>query len=121
MRLPFLDRRFMEFALTVPPAEKMSGDVGKLLSRRAMAGLVPDLVLRRLDKGHTSVQARLCCAANRDAILTCVRSPQLETLGIVDAKRLEEAFEEYVAGGNVYFATLHASISLAQWACEHVK
>ena len=118
--MPFLDRRFMEFALTVPPSEQMSNDVGKLLLRRAMSGLVPDLVLRRTDKGGTVDQMRRSYVANRRAILTCVESAQFESLDVVDTKKLGEEVNAFIAGKDLNVLNLHASVSLAQWACANV-
>ncbi len=49
-RVPFLDHRLVEFAVSLPIELKLSGGVTKSVLRRGLAGLVPDAVLNRNDK-----------------------------------------------------------------------
>ena len=49
-RLPLLDHRLVESAFAVPAAQRFAGGQPKYLLRRAVAGLVPDPVLKRADK-----------------------------------------------------------------------
>jgi asparagine synthase (glutamine-hydrolysing) len=59
VRLPFLDPRVVEFALALPPELVWRAGTTKWLLRRAMRGLVPDLVLDRRDKiGYETPQER---------------------------------------------------------------
>jgi asparagine synthase (glutamine-hydrolysing) len=54
-RYPFWDREVVEFCLGLPAHEKLSQGWSRLVLRRAMAGIVPDSVLRRRDKIDFSV------------------------------------------------------------------
>jgi asparagine synthase (glutamine-hydrolysing) len=54
-RVPFLDHDFVEFAATIPPAQKLS-DGGKGVMKRAARGIVPDEVIDRT-KGYFPVPA----------------------------------------------------------------
>lgn len=49
-RVPFLDHRLVEFVLRLPAELKISHGVTKRVLREAMAGCVPERVLRRTDK-----------------------------------------------------------------------
>lgn len=49
-RVPFLDHRLVEFALTIPAAQKVNGAETKGVMRRAMRGILPDAVVDRKDK-----------------------------------------------------------------------
>ncbi len=49
-RLPFLDYRLVEFAFTLPDAERLDGDTTKAVLRRALADRIPRAVLERRDK-----------------------------------------------------------------------
>jgi asparagine synthetase B (glutamine-hydrolysing) len=51
-RYPFLDKRLIEFAIAVPTAEKIQGGWTRSLIRRAMAGVLPDVIRWRSGKGH---------------------------------------------------------------------
>lgn len=52
VRLPFLDRRIAEFAWSLPPEFLFHDGTTKRVLRDAVRGVVPDLVLRRRDKGR---------------------------------------------------------------------
>ncbi len=49
-RVPFLDHRLVEFALGVPPEQKIQGAETKVFMRRALRGILPDAILDRKDK-----------------------------------------------------------------------
>ena len=49
-RMPFLDRRIAEFALSLPAQFVHRGGVSKAILRDAVRGTVPDVVLDRRDK-----------------------------------------------------------------------
>jgi asparagine synthase (glutamine-hydrolysing) len=49
-RLPFLDYRLVEFALSLPDDQRLEGDVTKVILRRALADRVPASILARQDK-----------------------------------------------------------------------
>ncbi len=51
LRVPFLDHQLLESAWTLPPALKLRRGVGKHLLRVAMAGKVPEPILRRPKRG----------------------------------------------------------------------
>jgi asparagine synthase (glutamine-hydrolysing) len=50
VRYPFFDRALIEFCVSLPPEQKIRRGVSRLILRRAMKGIVPDLVLGRTDK-----------------------------------------------------------------------
>ncbi|HKT61229.1 MAG TPA: asparagine synthase C-terminal domain-containing protein, partial [Gemmatimonadales bacterium] len=49
-RVPFLDHRVAEFALSIPGDSKLAGGVSKAFLRQALAGIVPPQILDRRDK-----------------------------------------------------------------------
>lgn len=66
---PFWDRRLVEFCFGLPAREKLSGGWSRLVLRRAMAGIVPDPVLKRRDKLDFTVHlARGLVRHHRDRI-----------------------------------------------------
>lgn len=50
-RYPYYDRRLMEFCLALPPEQKLSQGWTRVVLRRALAGVVPDKVRWRRNKG----------------------------------------------------------------------
>ncbi|HJQ69880.1 MAG TPA: asparagine synthase (glutamine-hydrolyzing) [Blastocatellia bacterium] len=53
-RVPFLDRRLIEFAMTIPRRLKYHGGETKYILKRALRGVVPDRVLSRPKKGFAA-------------------------------------------------------------------
>jgi len=49
-RVPFLDHRLVTFAHSLPTRHKMRNGLSKIVMRRAMKGVIPDLVCNRRDK-----------------------------------------------------------------------
>jgi asparagine synthase (glutamine-hydrolysing) len=49
-RVPLLDHRLVELAVSLPPAHKLHGARNKWVMRLALKGLIPDIVLRRRTK-----------------------------------------------------------------------
>ena len=49
-RLPFLDHRVVEFAYALPADQLVSSGATKVILRRAMSGVIPDIVRDRMDK-----------------------------------------------------------------------
>jgi asparagine synthase (glutamine-hydrolysing) len=53
-RHPFHDRRFVEFALSLPEEQRRQGSQGKYILRRAMRDYLPESVRQRQDKAEFS-------------------------------------------------------------------
>ncbi len=49
-RVPFLDFRLVEFALSIPPNYKIHGGITKYILRKAIRGLVANKIVDRKDK-----------------------------------------------------------------------
>jgi asparagine synthase (glutamine-hydrolysing) len=52
-RVPFLDHRLVEFAVNLPPEQKLHRGVTKVLLREAMAGILPETVLHKPKEGFS--------------------------------------------------------------------
>lgn len=50
-RVPLLDHPLVEFAVSLPGHLKLTGGVGKQIFRKAIAGIVPDIVLAKRKQG----------------------------------------------------------------------
>jgi asparagine synthase (glutamine-hydrolysing) len=91
VRLPFLDRRIAEFALSLPPSFLCRGGVTKRILRDAVRGLVPDTVLARRDKiAFEPPQARwLAEPAWRERIAAVLLDPSTRARGLYDSEAVE--------------------------------
>src|SRR5262249_40922043 len=54
IRHPFLDRRLIEMAQVLPGEQRRMGAESKKLLRRAMAGILPEIIRNRTDKAEFS-------------------------------------------------------------------
>jgi asparagine synthase (glutamine-hydrolysing) len=86
VRLPFLDRRVANFALSLPPGLVFREGITKLLLRGALRGLVPERVLARREKiGYeTPERAWFNAPGGRARIAQIVLDPSVRSSGRYD-------------------------------------
>jgi asparagine synthase (glutamine-hydrolysing) len=91
LRLPLLDRRIAEFALSAPPDFLYRGGVTKRILRDVGRGLVPDSVLERRDKiGYEPPQsAWLNQPEFRERINEVLLSPEARSRRLYDSAAIE--------------------------------
>jgi asparagine synthase (glutamine-hydrolysing) len=91
MRMPFLDRRVAELALSLPPCMVFDGGVTKRVLRSALRGLVPDAVLERREKVGYETPERSWFAAPsfRSRIAQVVLDQRARASGRYDIAALE--------------------------------
>jgi len=96
VRLPFLDRRIADFALSVPASWLRSAGASKALLRDAGRGVVPDAVLARRDKvGFEPPQARwLREPGFRARIGEVLLDPAARSRGLYDDAAIEADLAE---------------------------
>jgi asparagine synthase (glutamine-hydrolysing) len=101
-RSPFFDTRLVRFAMSRPRHERVTARETKRLLRRAMQGLLPDdfLAPRSRRTGVTTgyVRDQLRGPA-RPAIDAVVGDLALAELGIIDAAKLRDDWQEFVRTG----------------------
>jgi asparagine synthase (glutamine-hydrolysing) len=117
VRHPFRDRRLMEFCLALPSEQKLHRGLNRMVMRRAMAGTVPQEIIRRGDKvdfmpsiSYSLLQ--LDPEIAEEAILGSSKAiPQY-----VDAQALTAAYFRFRGCAEVinHHNMLHAA-SLGQW------
>jgi asparagine synthase (glutamine-hydrolysing) len=114
MRMPFLDRRVAEFALSLPPSQVFRDGVTKRALRAALRGLVPDSVLDRREKvGYeTPERAWLDHPAGRERIARIVLDPSLRASGRYDVAALER---DYAAGSWSDVSALWRVLNVELW------
>ncbi len=94
MRMPFLDRRIADYALSLPASLVFAGGVTKRVLRAAVRGIVPDRVLDRREKvGYeTPERAWFNDPAGRTSIARVVLDPSVRASGRYDTAALERDF-----------------------------
>jgi asparagine synthase (glutamine-hydrolysing) len=92
---PLLDRKLLSLAVSLPFDQHARNGWTRLALRRAATGVVPDLILQRVDKGPFSPDHVKRIVASRELIRVQVEA--LETMPrlrmYLDANKLRDAFE----------------------------
>lgn len=98
VRHPFLDRRLIEFLVSIPPAQLFRADLSKRLLRQAMIGFLPETVRLRRAKTHLSAFLAFSLdgglgGGKRMQIERLLAAPLATEMGILDGKRLLAAYK----------------------------
>ncbi len=98
-RHPLYDRRLVEFALALPEEQRQRADAGKVVLRRALGGLLPEVVCRRTSKVHYS--ALYFQALEMLGGEACFADLAVERLGWVRRDRARAVYREAAAAARV--------------------
>jgi asparagine synthase (glutamine-hydrolysing) len=115
-RLPFFDRRILEFVLAIPDHQRWRGAQSKFILRQAMAGILPESVRERAGKavfsGVLDDQIRLQTAQIRSILNDSV----LAAHGLVDGRRFVRWFEDYLMEDRLHRShEIERVIGLEMW------
>jgi asparagine synthase (glutamine-hydrolysing) len=98
-RVPFLDHRLVEFVFRLPAHYKLRGSVSKGILREAMAGIVPDQILRRNDKiGFATPVGRWIAGCMDSGVRPVLLSKRCRERGIFDVKKIEKLLDKQARG-----------------------
>jgi len=116
-RCPFLDFRLVELCLALPGDQKLHDGVNRVVARRALAGVLPEKVCWRRDKGRFE--------PNLVRGLSTTDLPLLKELVVKDADRLQDylnvaslrdTYQRFVSEPNHGDGwSLFRAATLAQW------
>ena len=121
-RYPFLDRRLVEYCVSLPADQKLAGGYSRIVARRAMEGIVPDAVRWRAGKGAPGLHIVHGLRAHReelDAFFTH-DAAAVERWVAIDA--LRRTYEELTSGRAVDFQSvirLWSAAALGRWLRVH--
>jgi asparagine synthase (glutamine-hydrolysing) len=117
-RLPFCDRRLLEFALSLPTDQKQRLGWDRFVLRQAMEGSLPEAIQWRRDKGDLGANARRGFYQEREKLEQVL--DHSDCIGeYVDRVALQAAYARFVAdpyqsSDSGFFAVLVA-YTLAEW------
>jgi asparagine synthase (glutamine-hydrolysing) len=114
MRMPFLDKRVAEYALSLAPEQVYKDGVTKRALREALRGMVPDRVLDRRDKvGYETPEGKwFNKPAARERIARVVMDPGAKASGRYDQAAIER---DYRAGTWSAAAALWRVFNVELW------
>lgn len=114
---PLLDRRLVEFAISLPSWMLDDGNVNKLVLRQAMRDILPDEVVE-LEKIPPGAIARQAIRFRADTLLTLTRDMRAADLGFVSEPVLAENVAGFMRGEHddmTFWNTLTLEDWLRRW------
>jgi asparagine synthase (glutamine-hydrolysing) len=113
-REPFLDHRLVEFAFALPPRLKRRGGEGKLLLRRAVAGLLPPEILARPKQGFSTPVSEWLRGDLGDRLARAIAGSELVRGGVLRPAAVDAMWVRHRAGED-WSAQLWQIATLALW------
>jgi asparagine synthase (glutamine-hydrolysing) len=93
-RYPYLDRDLVEFVCAIPREQLVRLNQRRSLMRRALRGIVPDIILDRKRKAYVSRGPLVGLSRNFERLSSLASTMVAGTLGIVDPERLWQAVKK---------------------------
>lgn len=112
---PYLDRDLLEFLFSVPPDQLLRPGQRRSLMRRALAGIVPDELIKRKRKAFV-IRGPLMAITSQFASLAAMTQEMVGgSLGIVDPPGLAVTLNEVRSGGVVAVPSLMRVFGIERW------
>ena len=114
-RVPFLSHRLVEWALTMPAGMKLRGSTGKYVLRKAVEPWLPEGALGRHKIGFQLPFSDWFMGGFSDFAREAWRSSGVAELGFLDAKCVEQLFDEHRRGAADHGRILYAIAMFSCW------
>jgi asparagine synthase (glutamine-hydrolysing) len=114
-RYPFLDRDLLEFLFNIPRNQLVRPDERRSLLRRALRGIVPDVVLGRRRKAFVVASQLKEIATDWTRVSQLVETMSLESWGVIDSGTLADTLDEARRGSEVPLLAITRVLRLEWW------
>jgi asparagine synthase (glutamine-hydrolysing) len=118
-RYPFFDRRVLEFCLALPAEQKLGGGWNRWIMRRAMAGVLPEGIQWRPNKGNLSPNFhRRLLDFDREKLEQIALNRSLDLAPYLDFDAMQSVYREYEkthAQSRGESIQLFIAVNLALW------
>ncbi len=115
VRYPFLDRRLVEFCLTLKPSAIAQPLYSKVPLRLAMRGVLPERIRTRAGKGTLGARFRWSLDRERETVTELVTDPILADYGVVEPIELGRALRRVQEGRSTRYHWLIRFLALETW------
>jgi asparagine synthase (glutamine-hydrolysing) len=114
-RVPFLSHRFVDWALSIPADLKLKGSTGKYVLRRAVEPWLPQGALSQRKIGFQLPFADWFMGDFNDFAREAWRSSRAAELGFLNARGVEQLFDEHRRGTADHGRILYAIAMFSCW------
>jgi len=112
---PFLDNVVIRACLRVPASQRMDPWTYKPLLPCALAGLVPDQVFDRRDKGDYTAEDYRGARGAAPRLRNLLRNSRLADLGVIEPGRVGESLDRLLTGMTVPLGELNNLLAVELW------
>ena len=120
-RSPFLDRRVIEIAFTLPLEMRIHGRHKKHLLRRLLRDYLPAELIDRPKRGFTAPVAHWLRHELRDELERSLGKENVVRRGFFDSNRVSTLVQEHLRGTHDHAQLLWALLVLEWWLDHHVE
>ncbi len=120
-RSPFLDRRVLEFAFSLPLDMRIHGRQKKYVIRRLLDDYLPAELIDRPKQGFTAPVAHWLRNELRDDLQSCLGKDTVVRRGFFDPNRVSALVAEHLRGSHNHAQLLWALLVLEWWLQHHVE
>lgn len=114
-RYPYLDRELLEFILALPRNQLVRPGRRRSLMRRALVGIVPELILDRKRKGFVVRSVVASIASQFPVLLQIARDMISSTHGIVDAESFRHVLQDAHDGKAFPLVPVMRTLDIETW------
>src|SRR5215204_2118790 len=114
-RVPFLDRRLVEFALALPPELKVRNGQGKYLLKRAVAPLLPAEIVQRPKQGFSAPVSEWFRGALGERARRAIRESSLADRGLLDYEQVDRLWDAHRSGRGDWAFQLWNLYNVSVW------
>ncbi len=120
-RSPFLDRRVLEFAFSLPLNMRIRGRHKKYILRRLLQDYLPPRLTERPKQGFTAPVALWLRNELRPALQTCLSEETVRRRGLFDPAIVSQLVKEHLTASHDHAQLLWALLVLEWWIEHHVE
>jgi asparagine synthase (glutamine-hydrolysing) len=117
IRLPFLDHRLVELALSLPNNMKMKNGWTKWIMRQTLIGKLPkEIVWRKDKKGFTTPQEKWFRNELKSEINTLFNETLLvESYGLMEKEKIKQFYQEFLHNEKIWYKEIFNIMSIEIW------
>ena len=97
-RIPYADRRIVEFGMRLPVHLACSQGLGRIILRRSMRDTVPEPIRASRRSGHLTDLIKRGFEMEREAINSLMHGSVLEEIGMIDSQALSRRIQLHQSG-----------------------
>ncbi|MDQ1265672.1 MAG: hypothetical protein QG635_823, partial [Bacteroidota bacterium] len=115
-RVPFLDHRIVEFAMSLPPDKKIpDGKTTKYVLKKAIENILPAEIINRKKQGFWAPVNEWMRNQWSEYVKSEILNSELMKLGIFEKEYVKNLIDNHIAGKGKYGHILFTLLSLCLW------